>query len=740
MSIQRVVRFVSRRPVVMAFLVLAGGMFGTMAFTSTASAGICWKTISCDTGWFSGRGPDSTGEYPADYWDVIDGGLHSPNLGAFLSDMSGFLKCTSTDQPGSALGVAQSDNNATGAAFIILTMLGAPAKTPKNQACVRWTEWKTIVTQYDKAGLVNYNFNLNPVNVNTFFTHSFNGDVGFDKNAPAGLAIVFFNPDGSGAVYAIRHECGNPVGVVNPLPSVTKPPTGDVNPPTPQTGTNPPGYTPGDSDVNSSCQTISGHAFDPNQPTYGVPVTVTYSIGGAPNGTATASTSGSHLWTVDTPAAVRSSTVQVTVSVTGKAFDGTTYTLTNSPIKIGPCLLPNPVCDGFTVSPASIDPGTPYTITARVNYNNDAIRTAVELFGGKFFVTIQGPGVNRTLSDVKPFNHYGVGGISVTTPQQPATGQSGSYTIGWGITGFFGAINCGAAIPGNPNPPDFPVTNKPYFEVDGGDISAGAGMSTGGADCAVASNTNAGIVSWNRGSAGGYGGAGTQFAALALGHLQDFATGQGSGYVPSGLAFANTSDAGINVAGGLFGGNFDGIDCSADYFANANNIQTGNITLGAQSIPNGEHRTIYVDGNVYITGNITFSGSYALASDVPSFSLVVKGNIYIAPGVTQLDGFYIAQASSGSATNGVIYTCASAPFTAAPLNRNLQNTCSTALTVNGSFNARQVWLLRTAGTLSTTPAEKFNYVPELWLSAPFDNGLGGTSGDYDSITSLPPVL
>jgi len=118
----------------------------------------------------------------------------------------------------------------------------------------------------------------------------------------------------------------------------------------------------------------------------------------------------------------------------------------------------------------------------------------------------------------------------------------------------------------------------------------------------------------------------------------------------------------------------------------------------------------------------------------------VKGNIYIAPGVTQLDGFYIAQASSGSATNGVIYTCASAPFTAAPLNRNLQNTCSTALTVNGSFNARQVWLLRTAGTLSTTPAEKFNYVPELWLSAPFDNGLGGTSGDYDSITSLPPVL
>lgn len=272
-------------------------------------------------------------------------------------------------------------------------------------------------------------------------------------------------------------------------------------------------------------------------------------------------------------------------------------------------------------------------------------------------------------------------------------------------------------------------------------MSAGAGMSVGGNDCAVSANTKAGIVSWNRGASGSYGGAGTQYAAIALSNLQDFATGQGSAIAPTGLSFANNSDGDINLAGGMFGGHYDGAACTPNYFSNANNVQTGNVTLGAQTIANGVHKTIYVDGNVYITGNIVFSGGpYANTSQIPSFSLIVKGNIYIAPGVTQLDGFYIAQPASAGDTKGVIYTCTSSAFNAAPLDRNLQNICSSPLTVNGSFIGRQVWLLRTAGTLTTTPAEKFNYVPELWLSAPFGNGLGGDAGDYNSITSLPPVL
>lgn len=712
----------------------AGVSSGTVLAANDCENNVHWGRLNCH-GYFTGK-VSQGGDV------VIKEGLPGvSNVNQYISLMSQYLNSSNKQQ-------------SVGAAFTISVMMGQNPDQYNGSTAngVAWakanfTRWTTILQWYESQGLIDYNYtfdsNGDPYEDSGWGITSF--DNFFITNpADHATSIRFRVPPGqTGQPFLIDKSCANLQGYGGPLyEPPSNPPTGDINKPKPSTGPNDPaGYdTTTDTQVYSNCNTVSGHATDPKKPSFAVPITVTFTVGGQKfTAPATAATTGSHYWSASTPAAVRSSLSAVTVAAEGLDSANNKFTLSNSPITIGPCVLPQADCGSWSTAPTSLDPGTQFTVTASVNYSSAVVRDLVIASGAKFFVSVTGPGYSRTYNDVTPLGRSGTG-IVVTTPAFGPTGYSGNYSIGWGVTGAYGAKNCGSAT-GLPNPPVVPVTSKPYFEVDGGDVSAGAGMSVGGNDCAVSANTKAGIVSWNRGASGSYGGAGTQYAAIALSNLQDFATGQGSGIAPTGLSFANNSDGNVNLAGGMFGGHYDGAACTPDYFANANNVQTGNVTLGAQTIANGVHKTIYVDGNVYITGNIVFSGGpYANTSQIPSFSLIVKGNIYIAPGVTQLDGFYIAQPASASDTKGVIYTCTSSAFNAAPLDRNLQNICSSPLTVNGSFIGRQVWLLRTAGTLTTTPAEKFNYVPELWLSAPFGNGLGGDAGDYNSITSLPPVL
>ena len=78
------------------------------------------------------------------------------------------------------------------------------------------------------------------------------------------------------------------------------------------------------------------------------------------------------------------------------------------------------------------------------------------------------------------------------------------------------------------------------------------------------------------------------------------------------------------------------------------------------------------------------------------------------------------------------------PFRPA-LSGALHDNCRQSLTINGALSARQVWLLRTAGSLTPGPAETINYVPEHWLSSLYGE-VERRLGDYDSIRTLPPVL
>jgi len=744
--------------------------FSTAAFFSASVSALCPGSCQYPStgrdyfkGYYTNNNLPTNNAIPNShgyFWPSSEAPWAVSNVNQWISFIQGSLYDTSNGSVNDHTGAASYYvNHMTGHKG---TEFGGSVLNGVNAGRARFAEWSQLMRDYDAAGLVRWSDTLTQCYGDVQANMDFIAHDSFyysNTNMPRGCytdpSITFLDPDTLQPIFQIKKTCGNPIGENRALPP-PNPPTGTLNPPTPPSGSTPPGYNTGDVNVNSSCSFITGTATDPAAPSYAVVIRVTYSRGGTTLGTdqTTASTSGAHRYSLATPNYVRESITPVTVSAVGVRSNGsTTFNLTGSPISVGPCLLANPNCGPMNVSPASLDPGTAFTVTTSVKYGSMLeAQTAQAQSDFRYFITITGPNgysyngnVTPTGPDPSTFTFTG----AVT---RPPTGAPGKYVVGWGISGSFGAVNCGSAITGNTNPPVFNVTNKPYFKVNDGDISAGAGISTGGVNCAsggVAPNQNASIASWNRGSAGSYGGAGAEFGALALNHLLGFVSGQGSSYAPSRLSFANTGAANqVNVSQELYGGKYGNTACTADYFANASNIQTGNITINGLSIANGTHQTIYVDGNVYINGNITFAGAtagYPNAAAIPSFSLVVRGNIYVAPGVTQLDGFYIAQPTSGSATNGIIYSCARSGFGTNAVNSltsSLQSGCSSPLTVNGAFTGRQVWLLRTAGTVSgNTAAETFNYSPDVWLSTPYGNGLTpGTTDEYDSITSLPPVL
>jgi len=307
----------------------------------------------------------------------------------------------------------------------------------------------------------------------------------------------------------------------------------------------------------------------------------------------------------------------------------------------------------------------------------------------------------------------------------------------------------------------------PYLKVFGGDISAGNGFANTNNTCTSSASA---IISWNQRGQPFYPGAGTQYAAMALNSIIDFASAQGTttagASAPSDLSFANSSVTSTDKSAGTFGRSFGTVPCITDYFNVPPTAQPASTNVGAMSgnsyvsntglnglngtVATGQRTVVYVQGDVYISNNIVYAGSGAWNySNIPLFELVVKGNIYIGKGVKQLDGVYIAEPNG--ATGGTIYTCATglgAPVD--PTNASFFSLCNTQLTVNGSFVSSQIRLLRTFGSLNngtagesaaaTNAGEVFNFNPTLWIAQPTGAASSGSSNDYNAITDLPPVF
>ncbi len=296
------------------------------------------------------------------------------------------------------------------------------------------------------------------------------------------------------------------------------------------------------------------------------------------------------------------------------------------------------------------------------------------------------------------------------------------------------------------------VSTAPYFRVYGGDVVVGRGFYE--AESCV-SNPDAKIQAFTRSVNGRYAGAGSQFAASATNVIEQFLTASmhnpslsNEVRSPNGLGFGNTGSSSGKDAGAYSG-------CIQDYFDWVTNTYSGPgkaqaaSSIGNVVVGSGDPVILYRDGDVHINGNITFNTATNRDSleKIPSFILIVRGNITIAPGVTQLDGVYIAQPQNGNPDSGQIDTCVPGPVG-----------CTNQLVVNGAFAANNVKLNRIhgdvasadpneAGTIQPLPAnqtniaEVFNFTPEILLGlTSLNTGTTPTMGRYDSIVGLPPIL
>jgi hypothetical protein len=420
--------------------------------------------------------------------------------------------------------------------------------------------------------------------------------------------------------------------------------------------------------------------------------------------------------------------------------------------------LPALTCSSILATPFTPSPGQAFTV--RVGFSN-AAGAAAYSGAGQLHITDMG---GLTMADVtsKAYTPVPVnGGGTGTATFNNWTGSAGNYTIRFELTGsetYNNVKNCPGTIR---------IANKPYFRVFGDDLivgmSAGCSSWMGSPASAVYLNA-ASIFAWNQGSTI-YGGAGAQLAVQTLGTIS---SASGLGFVssarrgvapvkPIGLTFANSS--------GTYGGSFGAAPCPTDYYgSNTGSVVNGPVDLTAAFASSGLGSTtnitgkkkVYINGNLSITNNVTYSSSgWSSVSDIPSLYVIVKGNIYIQPGVTQLDGIYIAQpttvptATIGAATTaGYIYTCANgynAPSDASGFWSSTSQ-CGQRLVLNGSVISLALRLYRTNGSLFTATggegpdanqAETFQYSPEVWL-APCN--VGDCTPAADAYQSLPPVL
>lgn len=355
---------------------------------------------------------------------------------------------------------------------------------------------------------------------------------------------------------------------------------------------------------------------------------------------------------------------------------------------------------------------------------------------------------------------------------------------------YHNEANARASDCGDSGGPPTAVVNRPYVRAYGADVAAGGGFGT---SCG---RTNAGILAYMRpvgeqNPTADRSGSGAQLAAMAVDKITGFTSASVRTVppsIPNGLTFAHGSGAvDSNSMDAFLGGYMSGDGwCMPDYYnvtqfvdgpnktvtasngdINVNGLADKKQTVvnlggtGAVTIPGGTNysrkHTVYVDGNVYIRGNIAYSPNYSSGiASIPSFTLVVKGNIYVDSNVTQLDGLYIAQ-PNGQANTGRIYTCA-AGASPLPNGTAIYDNCGAEeggnrkqLTVNGAFIAEKVVLNRAGYSLrdsrykeaanNSKAAEVFKFSPEIYLSPPvFRTTATSTSGDYDYIAIPPPIL
>jgi hypothetical protein len=349
--------------------------------------------------------------------------------------------------------------------------------------------------------------------------------------------------------------------------------------------------------------------------------------------------------------------------------------------------------------------------------------------------------------------------IAVGTTTLTLTTTGGPYTI---TAHTNGPASCTTSFSVN-------QVTKPYFQVQGGDIEAGAGYGSCTPNSIAQIDAYNFLQSLNR-----YTGSFGQMASIATGSVSGFNSAENSDYsavyaappssLPaikptSGLNFTNLDQGGGNYPTCLTDYYVaSGISTATAYPSASNPLSTATIpssgtynysgastlVINATQLSPGSRIVLGVTNqNVYINGNITYSNTYTSGSTIPLFELIVSGgNIYIDPSVTNLEGVFIAEPNSGS--GGTVYTCASNAASPAPPSpvRTYAGCDQNPLTLEGSLSANTIEMLRTIGddsSLSSTTAETYLYSPEEWIPEAYIPALSNQE-NYQNITQLPPFL
>lgn len=441
------------------------------------------------------------------------------------------------------------------------------------------------------------------------------------------------------------------------------------------------------------------------------------------------------------------------------------------------------------------DPENPTVVTAGGTINRNGKETDAPITSATLRITRNGVTVPGSQTSTSGW----AGNISFSSPFNAA---SGVRALGWNVGDQICAVlnytyKSGWVIPGTTTvvPPILQtnsgdiiggcrtLVNMPYVRFYGQDVFAGGNFDGEASASTGRISTNYRTPNLTTGT---YAGSGVEYAAFSLDLTNSTSD---KGFASSSLrdvgSLSNQLFDQLNFASspkGLFGGNHIATDYFGDKPDNTQALATNTASLstlatktsyyrntggGANvlTIDNGANftgsKTIYVDGDVYINSNIEYTPWGADITAIPSFRLIVKGNIYISPNVTRIDGFLVAQPTAGN--KGLISTCANADggnadpaeltTTATGIKVGAGGDCSTQLVINGAIVAHKVKWLRTYKTLSdaktggretyndNNAAEIINSSPELYLGIPAGPpSSGGTSGKYDSYQALPPIL
>lgn len=172
----------------------------------------------------------------------------------------------------------------------------------------------------------------------------------------------------------------------------------------------------------------------------------------------------------------------------------------------------------------------------------------------------------------------------------------------------------------------------------------------------------------------------------------------------------------------------------------------GPLTITGGSLIKGRHVRLFVEGDVTIGGDISVNEADPIhdsLSDIPSLTVVAKGDIRVEHGVRVIAGTYVA--------GGKFESCKNAQNKSADLGMRPDSRCQNKLKINGAIvSGGSPAFLRTfgAGNLSddnqwisnniSSTAEWINYTPNLWLTT--SNGSSGNQLEgltTTQVTNLP---